>query len=186
METKASTEDERLLARVARRDRAAFEALYTRLSRAVYSLAVAMLRDAEAAREIAQDVFLAVWQGATRFDPERGNARSWILSLAHHKTVDALRRRRLREAQPLDESLQNPHDVIEDAIRGLRGERVRQALRDLSAEQREAIVLAYYGGYTQQEIAGRLDVPLGTVKTRIRDGMIRLRRALGHVGEEGL
>jgi len=171
--------EERLLAGVAQAEVSAFENLYDRYSRSVYSLAITMLRDAEAAREVAQEVFLDLWRTARAFDPARGSARSWILSLAHHKSVDAVRRLRLRAAEPLSETMPSEHDVAADAATGLARGRVREALAVLSAEQREAIALAYYGGYTQREIAERLGIPLGTIKTRIRDGMARLRAMLG-------
>ncbi len=176
-----------LLARIARRDATAFEALYDRYSRPVYSLAVRMLGNPQAAQEVAQEIFLHIWRGAGEFIPARGSARSWVLSLAHNRTVDALRRQRVRTVEPLaegDPGAGSGADVVEQALRGLEGASVRSALMTLSPEQREAIVLAYYGGYTQQEIANRLRIPLGTVKTRIRDGMQRLRVQLVQ-GEEG-
>lgn len=167
-----------LLAGIARGETRAFETLYDRYSRPVYSLALGMLRDAGAAQEVMQEVFLDLWRGAGEFDPERGSARSWILALAHHKTVDAVRRRRLRMTEPLEDQSNPSPDVVEEAMQRLERGRVREALFGLSADQRQAIVLAYYGGYTQQEIALRLRIPLGTAKTRIRDGMIRLRQTL--------
>jgi len=171
--------EDTLLVRVGQKDRRAFETLYDRYGGAVYALAVRMLRDRQAAEEIAQEVFLAIWRGARDFDPARGNGRSWILSLAHHKSVDAVRRQRLRSTEPLSETMTADEDVAQEALRGVAGADVRRALTALSDGQREAIVFAYYGGYTQQEIARRLGVPLGTVKTRMRDGMLRLRTALG-------
>jgi RNA polymerase sigma-70 factor, ECF subfamily len=176
-----------LLARIARRDATAFETLYDRYSRAVYSLAVRMLGNPQAAQEVAQEIFLHIWRGAGEFIPTRGSARSWVLSLAHHRTVDALRRQRVRTVEPLAEGgpgTGGGADVVEQALRGVEGATVRNALMTLSPEQREAIVLAYYGGYTQQEIANRLRIPLGTVKTRIRDGMQRLRVQLVQGEEE--
>lgn len=172
-------EDERLLARIADADRMAFEALYDRHRGAVYSLALSMLRDPALAQEIAQEVFLAVWRGAGGFDPNRGRARTWILSLAHHKCVDTIRRSRTTPASDALETMTAETDVVEEAMRRAAGAAVRRALGTLSAEQREALVLAYYGGYTQREIAGRLGIPLGTVKTRMRDGLLRLRSAMG-------
>lgn len=166
------------LARVARSDMTAFEGLYDRYGRSVFSLALTMLRDAETAQEVAQEVFLDIWRGARAFDPRRGSARSWVLALTHHKSVDALRRLRLRSAEPLSDTLTIDADVAELAARTVASDHVREALRALAAEQREAIALAYYGGYTQREIAERLRIPLGTVKTRMRDGMLRLRRLL--------
>ena len=171
-------DDEALLARVAQADPRAFEALYDRYSGRVYSIAMGMLRDPVRAQEVTQDVFFAVWRGARDFDPTRGSGRTWILSVAHHKSVDALRRARRNPTVPLSETLANDTDVIEAAQARVDAGHVRRALEALSLEQRAAIVLAYYGGYTQQEIAQRLGVPLGTIKTRIRDGLIRLRSVL--------
>ncbi len=184
----AQADDEAaLLARIARRDATAFQTLYDRYSRGVYSLALRMLGNAHAAQEVAQEIFLTVWRGAAEFSPERGSVRSWMLSLAHHRTVDALRRQRVRTTEPLpegDTGASAGPDVVEQVLRGVEGATVRSALMVLSPDQRAAIVLAYYGGYTQQEIASRLRVPLGTVKTRIRDGMQRLRALLVQAGEE--
>ena len=171
--------DETLLTRIARSDLGAFEAVYDRYSGPVYSLAWSLLRDAHVAQEITQDVFLAIWRGAGAFDVGRGSARSWILSLAHHKSVDAIRRWRRPIAAPLSEGITDDVDVVEEAIRKVESAGVQDALRTLSPDQREAIVLAYYGGYTQREIADRLRTPLGTIKTRIRDGLLRLRGVLG-------
>ncbi len=176
-----------LLARIARRDATAFETLYDRYSRAVYSLALRMLGNPQAAQEMAQEIFLHIWSGAGDFSPERGSARSWVLSLAHHRTVDAVRRQRVRATEALTEGDargSGSADVVEQVLRGVEGATVRSALMTLSPEQREAIVLAFYGGYTQQEIANRLRIPLGTAKTRIRDGMQRLRVRLVQAEEE--
>lgn len=172
-------EEEALLAHVARGDIGSFELLYDRYSGPVYSLAWGLLRDAQAAQEVTQDVFLGIWQGARAFDPRRGSARSWIFSLAHHKSVDAVRRQRVRATMPLAESTVDEADVTDEAIRRVERAGVRDALGTLSEGQRVVIALAYYGGYTQREIAERLEMPLGTVKTRMRDGLLRLRTALG-------
>ncbi len=177
-------DEQALLARTARRDVRAFEALYDLYSRSIFSLAVGIVGDREAAEEVTQEVFLGIWRGAREFDPRRGDPRSWILSLAHHKSVDAVRRRRLRSAEPLGESMTDPVDVAGAAMRTVESVHVRNALATLPEGQREAIALAYYGGYTQQEVAERLRVPLGTVKTRIRDGMLRLRSQLGSMRAE--
>jgi RNA polymerase sigma-70 factor (ECF subfamily) len=177
--------DERaLLERVARRDQRAFEALYELYGRSVYSLAAAMLHDPRAAEEVAQEVFLALWRGAADFDPKRGEPRSWILSLAHHKAVDAVRRRRLRATEPLSDAMPDDSDVAGRAMESVEQTRVRDALATLPPPQRQAIALAYYRGFTQQEIAQRLGLPLGTVKTRIRDGMLRMRGLLGGPASE--
>lgn len=171
-------EDRQQLASIARRDSRAFESLYDRYTRSVYSLALGMLRDPATAQEVTQEVFLSIWRQAAEFDPSRGTARSWVLALAHHKSVDAVRRRRLRATEPLEETQASDLDTVDETLRRLEQGRVREALVRLPAEQRQAIVLAYYGGYTQQEVAQRLSIPLGTAKTRIRDAMIRLREAL--------
>jgi len=174
----SAADDQALLARIADEDAGAFETLYARYSAAAYSVAIGLLRDAAQAQEVTQDVFLAIWRGARGFDPARGSARTWILSVAHHKSVDAVRRSRRNPTVPLSETMTGAADVIEAAQARVDAGHVRRALEGLSIEQRAAIVLAYYGGYTQQEIAQRLGVPLGTIKTRMRDGLLRLRTVL--------
>jgi RNA polymerase sigma-70 factor (ECF subfamily) len=176
-------EEERLLGLVASGDVESFAAVYDRYSRSVYSLALKMLWDPQAAQEVAQEVFEAIWRGAKAFSPGRGNVRTWILAMAHHKTVDAMRRQRVRAAEPLSESQIGDDDVVAQALRSVEGAAVRAALASLSEAQRAVVILAYYGGYTQQEIAARLGIPLGTVKTRIRDGLLRLRDRLRAVEE---
>ncbi len=176
-------EEKGLLERVAAGDVTSFAALYDRYSRPVYSLARRMLGDPQAAQEVTQEVFEGIWRGAGAFAPGRGTARTWILALAHHKSVDAIRRQRTRAAEPLAESQVDDSDVVAQALQRIEGAEVRAALAGLSEPQRAAVVLAYYGGYTQQEIAHRLGVPLGTVKTRIRDGLQRLRERLRTVME---
>jgi RNA polymerase sigma-70 factor, ECF subfamily len=171
-------EEERLLARVASGDMDSFAAVYDRYGGSVYSLAWKMLGDSQAAQEVAQEVFEAIWRGAKAFSPGRGNARTWILAMAHHKSVDAMRRQRVRATEPLSESHIDDADVTAQALRSVEGAAVRAALARLTEAQRVVVVLAYYGGYTQQEIAARLGIPLGTVKTRIRDGLLRLREWL--------
>jgi len=176
-------DEERLLERVAARDVESFAALFDRYSRVVYSLAWKMLGDPQTAQEVAQEVFEAIWRSAGAFTPGRGNARTWILAMAHHKSVDAVRRQRLRAAEPLSESQVDDADVVGLALERVLGAEVRAALASLTEAQRAVVVLAYYGGYTQQEIARRLGIPLGTVKTRMRDGLRRLRGQL-RVAEE--
>lgn len=172
-------DDGALLERIARSDVQAFEALYDRYSGPVYSLAWGMLRDAHLAQEVTQDVFLAIWRGAGSFDRRRGAARGWILSLAHHKSVDAVRRSRIHTMTSLPDGMTDESDVVAEAMRKVEAAAVRDALSALSGDQRTVIVLAYYCGYTQREIAARLGAPLGTIKTRMRDGLIRLRSVLG-------
>lgn len=170
-----SDADDDLLARVARGDVRSLEDLYRLFGRSVFSLALGILKDPRSAEEVTQEVFLSVWRSARDFDPQRGRARTWILSLAHHKSVDALRRQRLRTTEPLAETLADDRDVAEQAMKAVDGARVRDALLALPKTQREVLTLAYYIGYTQREIAEKLGLPLGTVKTRMRDGLIRLR-----------
>ncbi len=177
-------EEEQLLRRLAAGDVESFGVIYDRYSRSVYSLAWKMLGDAQAAQEVTQEVFEAIWRGAKAFIPGRGTARTWILAMAHHKSVDAMRRQRVRTSEPLSEAHPDDADVVALAMRGVEGAAVRAALATLSEAQRAVVVLAYYGGYTQQEIARRLGVPLGTVKTRIRDGLLRLRDRLTAVAGE--
>jgi RNA polymerase sigma-70 factor (ECF subfamily) len=176
-------EEEQLLRRLAAGDVEAFAVIYDRYSRSVYSLAWKMLGDAQAAQEVTQEVFEAIWRGAKAFAPGRGRARTWILAMAHHKSVDAMRRQRVRASEPLSEAHPAEADVVALAMRRVEGTVVRAALATLPEAQRTVVVLAYYGGYTQQEIAQRLGVPLGTVKTRIRDGLQKLRDRLGAAEE---
>lgn len=177
-ERSRESEEEKLLRRLGAGDVESFGVIYDRYSRSVYSLAWKMLGDAQAAQEVTQEVFEAIWRGAKAFAPGRGTARTWILAMAHHKSVDAMRRQRVRASEPLSEAHPDEADVVALAMRGVEGAAVRAALGTLSEAQRAVVVLAYYGGYTQQEIARRLGVPLGTVKTRIRDGLLRLRDRL--------
>jgi RNA polymerase sigma-70 factor (ECF subfamily) len=175
--------EELLVSQIARADADAFAVLYDRYGGPVYSLAVGILRDPHVAQDVTQDVFLGIWRGAAEFDARRGTARAWIFALAHHKTVDAVRRQQRSAMEPLSESIVHGRDVVAEVIQRIESRRLRDALMVLSVEQRAAIVLAYYGGYTQQEIAERVGAPLGTVKTRMRDGLHRLRSTLGRTEE---
>ncbi|WP_353809587.1 ECF RNA polymerase sigma factor SigK [Agromyces sp. SYSU T00194] len=178
-----ATTPDALLVRVGTGDQEAFGLLYDRMAPRVLGLVRRLLVDPAQSEEVAQEVFLEVWQQAPRFDPVRGSAVSWMLTLAHRRAVD-----RIRSAQSahdrdvaaghrdLAAPVPDPSESVEVRIEH---ERVVRAMGGLSGPQRESIELAYYGGLTQREIAERLEVPLGTVKTRIRDGMGRLRDALG-------
>ncbi|MFF7587896.1 sigma-70 family RNA polymerase sigma factor [Kitasatospora purpeofusca] len=169
----------RLLTRSARGDDAAFELLFRAVGGPVYGTALRTLRSPAHAEEVAQEVLLEVWRTAAAYRPERGTVLAWVLTIAHHRAVDRVRSagaaadRERRIALPGPAAACDPPE--EQAVRSLDRLRVRSALAGLSAAQREAVVLAYYGGYTQREIAQRLALPLGTVKTRIRDGLRRLR-----------
>jgi RNA polymerase sigma-70 factor (ECF subfamily) len=174
---------EDLIRRVAQGDEAAFEALYDAVAPQVFGLIRRVLRDAAQSEEVVQEVFIEVWQQATRFDADRGEAVSWILVIAHRRAVDRVRASRSSTERDLRQGIKDYResydDVQDTVIAHVEGERVNRALQQLSQAQREAIELAYYGGYTHVEVAGLLEVPVGTVKTRIRDGMIKLRDQLG-------
>jgi len=174
---------ERLLRQVARGDEQAFADLYQRVAAAVFGLVSKVVRNPAQSEEVTQEVFVELWRTAPRFDPARGSARSWIMTCAHRRAVDRVRsaesaaRRddlagRRDQGRPYDE-------VVEQVESSLEREHVRRSLKALTALQREAVVLAYYGGHTHREIAELLGVPQGTVKTRLRDGLIRLRDHLG-------
>lgn len=184
--------DAALVERLAAGDARAMEALYDRYSRPAYGLARRITGEAVFAEEVVQEVFLALWRDPAKFDPARGGFASWLLAATHHKAVDAVRREetlRKRRAQSAEEAewyaaLPADAPAVEDAVwTGLRGERVRQALGTLPMPQRQALTLAYFGGYTQREIATLTDTPLGTVKTRMLAGMRRLRDLLDGVGD---
>ena len=181
----AHLSDEALVALVERADELALAELYDRFGRTAYGLARRMLRDSALAEDAVQDAFLAIWRTAARFVPERSRARTWILTLVHHRAVDIVRReerRRTEAIDPRDEEM--GRSTEETAWLRFEQERVQQALKALPDPQREAIELAYYGGYTQSELADRLGEPLGTIKSRMFAGLGRLRELLSEVEEE--
>lgn len=171
-----------LLGMVAKGDRQAFEALYDVLGPQVYGVVRRVLRDPAQSEEVAQDVLVDVWRTATRFDPSRGSARGWVLTMAHRRAVDRVRSEqaaRDREDRVAREQTARPlDDVVAEVEQRFETQAVRDALSQLTELQRQAIQLAYYGGNTYREVATLLDTPLGTVKTRMRDGLIRLRDAM--------
>jgi RNA polymerase sigma factor (sigma-70 family) len=189
----ADASDGVLVRRLTDGDNSALEALYDRYVRPAFALARRITGDPVFAEEVVQEVFLALWRDPAKYDPQRGGFPSWLLAATHHKAVDAVRREqtvRSRRASLADEAdyytAAGAGDLppVEDAAwAGLRGERVRKALSALPPPQREALVLAYYAGYTQSEIAERTGVPLGTVKTRMLAGMRRLRLLLDEVAD---
>jgi RNA polymerase sigma factor (sigma-70 family) len=169
-----------LLARCARGDAAALARLYDRHGRVAYGLALRVVRDPALAEDAVQEAFLAVWRTAAGYREERGQASTWILMHVHRKAVDLVRREQRRRAEPLPEATGGiEHGADEEAWSGSRRELVLRALRRLPDEQREVLELAYYGGYTQSELAERLGVPLGTIKSRTFAGLARLRDLLG-------
>jgi RNA polymerase sigma-70 factor (ECF subfamily) len=174
---------EDLLARVARGDQGAFAELYDQTSSRVLGLVQRVLVDHAQSEEVTQEVFLEIWQAAPRYSADRGSAITWILTLAHRRAVDRVRASESSRQRDLRIGVRDHVDgydeVAEQVEIRLENVRVERALSRLSDAQREAVTLAYYGGLTQSEVSDRLGIPLGTVKTRLRDGMIRLRNELG-------
>lgn len=175
-----------LICKIAAHDLGAFARLYDDVAPLVYGVACRVIRDVTLAEEVTQDVLLTVMQQAPRYDAQRGSGRSWILTIAHRRAVDVVRSEQsLRERNDQYGRDTTGHafdDVVETVETRLDHAAVAAALGDLSALQRQAVTLAYFGGHTYQEVAQLLDTPLGTVKTRIRDGLIRLRQALDATG----
>jgi RNA polymerase sigma-70 factor (ECF subfamily) len=184
--TLGSEEDRLAMTRLAAGDVSVVGSLYDRHARAVFSLAVRVLGNSADAEEIVQDVFAQVWSQAARFDAARGSVGAWVLMMTRSRAIDRLRARRADGAALVPNPVREPVDPIptqeESVITGEDVDRMRGAMEDLSASQRTAIELAYYEGLSQSEIAERLQEPLGTVKTRIRSGLLRLRAALQGVG----
>ena len=184
----AHLSDEALVALVARSDEGALAELYDRVGRVAYGLAFRVLRDDRLAEDAVQEAFLGVWRTAAGFRAERAKASTWILTLVHRRAVDLVRREERRRAEPLDDETRDAatSESAEDAAwLGFERERVQGALRQLPDAQREAIELAYYGGYSQSELAERLGMPLGTIKSRMFAGLARLRELLDDRVEEG-
>ena len=172
-----------LLRRSAQSDESAFAELYDATSRRIFGLVLRIVRDHAMSEEVTQEVFLEIWQTSSRFDPSRGSAPSWVLTLAHRRAVDRVRSaqasRRRDDAHATKHQDVDFDTTAESAHASLEAQRVRRALSTLTDAQRSAVELAYLGGYTHTEVARLLDLPLGTAKTRIRDGLIRLRDTLG-------
>jgi RNA polymerase sigma-70 factor (ECF subfamily) len=175
-----------LLKRASRGDESAFAEWYDATSARAFGLAVRVLRDRAQAEEVAQEAYLDCWRHASRFDETKGSAISWLLTIVHRKAVDRVRSAEASSRRDVaygQRQISVEHDeTAEAATASLEATRVRSALAQLTIKQREAVQLAFLGGYTHTEVAKLLDLPIGTAKTRIRDGLIRMRDAMG-VGE---
>ena len=170
-----------LISRVARGDADAFDAVYDQVAPTVFGIVRRVIRDPAQSEEVTQDVLLEVWRNAAKFDPGRGSAAAWVTTLAHRRAVD-----RVRSVQKESDRERRiaaavvPYDEVAEAVESsLERERVRRCLGSLTELQRESVTLAYYGGYTYSQVASLLGVPDGTIKTRMRDALIRLRDCLG-------
>lgn len=177
-----------LLVLVGRGSEGAFEAVYDRLARPVYSLVRKVVRDPAQSEEVAQEVLLEVWRTATRFDPAKGSAATWVMTIAHRRSVDrvrattagAAREEKAARAESASAQREAARDQVAEAVEAsMERERVRRCLDGLTQVQRESITLAYYGGYSYPQVASLLGVTLAAIKTRIRDGLIRMRDCLG-------
>ena len=172
-----------LLGLVADGDQAAFSQLYDQSSGRVLGLVRRLLKDHAQSEEVTQEIFLEIWQNARRYDPAKGSATTWILTMAHRRAVDRIRSSqstRDRDNRIGLRDMETEYDSVSESVEiSVEHERVGEALKRLTELQRQAVTLAYYGGYSHSEVAEMLKVPIGTVKTRLRDGLIRLRDELG-------
>jgi RNA polymerase sigma-70 factor (ECF subfamily) len=164
------------------RDPRAFATLYDRHGRAAYSLAYRMMGERQAAEDLVQEAFLKLWRAAGSYRPERGSVRSWLLTIVHNGAIDQLRssasRRRMQEKVEASAPQFQPNEAFSESWRNAQREQIREALKTLPQEQLKVLELAYFGGYTRAEIAGLLDLPLGTVKGRMRLGLKKMRGLL--------
>lgn len=174
---------ESLLRSVAAGDRTAFAEVYDRIASRVMGLVVRLLRDRAQSEEVTQEVFLEIWQQAAKFDAAKGSGMAWVLTMAHRRAIDRIRASQKSHERDLKigiRDMERDFDNVAESVEiRVENERVKNAMTRLTPLQREAVILAYYGGYSHSEMADILGIPLGTVKTRLRDGMIRLRDELG-------
>lgn len=171
-----------MLHRAGRGDQAAFAELYDALAPMLYSIVLKIVRDRAQSEEVTQEAFVELWRLAPRYEAARGSVRSWAATLAHRRAIDRVRSEQASRNRVDKESQKRAPeagDVAEQVVSSLEGVRVRKALERLTDMQRQAVELAYFGGHTYRDVAALLGVPEGTIKTRIRDGMIRLRDELG-------
>jgi len=173
----AMTSDVVLVTAIRSGDQGSMAALYDRYSSIVYSVALRVLQDTGAAEDVLQEIFMQFWRNPGAFDASRGNMAAWLAVIARNRAIDALRRRR-PENNIEDVVVSVEHDLASEADRSRTMERVRGALQMMSAPQRSALEMAYFEGLTHSEIAGKTGEPLGTIKTRIRAGLLTLRKAL--------
>jgi RNA polymerase sigma-70 factor (ECF subfamily) len=183
LESTAPASKEELLGRVAQGDETAFGDLYDQMAPRVLGLVKRLLVDHAQSEEVTQEIFLEIWQSASRYEAQRGGASTWILTMTHRRAVDRIRSSqsgRDRDTKIGIRDLAVEYDQVSETVETrIEHERVEKAMSRLTELQRQAISLAYYGGLSHSEVAERLRIPLGTVKTRLRDGMIRLRDELG-------
>jgi RNA polymerase sigma-70 factor (ECF subfamily) len=171
-----------VLRRVARGDQQAFELVYDQLARPAYGVILRVLRDPAQSEEVTQEVLLEVWRTASRFDPAIGSAATWVLTIAHRRAIDRVRAETAATGREQKTAWASspPHDEVAEAVEAsLERERVQRCLGALTEVQRESVTLAYYGGYTYRQVAALVGVTLAAIKTRIRDGLIRMRDCLG-------
>jgi RNA polymerase sigma-70 factor (ECF subfamily) len=177
-----TSRQQRLLERVSIGDQAAFSQLYDEVSPRVFGLVKRLLVDHSQSEEVTQEIFLEIWQSASRFDPNKGGASTWILTMAHRRAVDRVRASQSSRDRDIRIGIRDrdsEYDHVSESVEvKFEHERVERAMERLTELQRQAITLSYYGGYTNSEVSEMLSVPIGTIKTRIRDGMIRLRDEL--------
>ncbi len=178
--------DEELMQLVQQGDPRAFELLYERHGGAAFSLAYRMVGDRAAAEDIVQEAFLSMWRSRVRYQPARGSVRTWVLGIVHHRTIDGLRRNLVHQRRRASaEGIEELHEAAErtdvEAARREEARTVRAAMEELPGEQLQVIELAYFGGFTHTQIAEMLEMPVGTVKGRMRLGLEKLRRQLGEV-----
>lgn len=187
--TKDAERDRDIMARIKARDSAALSELYDHYNRLLFGLILSILKKREEAEDILQEVFTTIWEKAEQFDLDRGTVYTWIVSLTRNKSIDRLRSKVYKEQKKQSTSLDNEdvfyplysdeQDPLEQTILTDRAKRVHNALDQISDKQRKVLQVAYFNGMSQSEIAEEFDIPLGTVKTRMRDGMIKLRELLG-------